>query len=119
MAEFLFSEDLGLSGYAGYTYQSNKAFAFDSHDNAWHVGMRWYTGGGALIDRHRNGNLNPWLPGVGTNVSVLGLEHPRVVDARVFVSSPSLSRSDRAQGVELTFRFGDRRSRSSLPVAPR
>jgi len=69
MAEFLFSEDLGLSGYAGYTYQSNKFINFDSHDNAWHVGLRWYTGGGALIDRHRNGNLNPWLPGVGADLT--------------------------------------------------
>ncbi len=68
-AEFLFLEDIGLSGYAGYTYQSNKLIIFDDHDNAWHVGLRWYLGGGSLMDHHRNGNLNPWLPGVGTDLS--------------------------------------------------
>jgi hypothetical protein len=78
-AEFLFSEDLGLSGYAGYTYQDNKGFGKDplthlfvteeTHDNIWRVGLRWYTGGGSLSDRHRNGNLNPWLPGSGANLT--------------------------------------------------
>ena len=63
-AEFLFSEDLGLSGFAGYGYQDNKFFQDDFHDNIWRIGLRWYTGGGSLMDRHRNGNLNPWLPGV-------------------------------------------------------
>jgi hypothetical protein len=68
MAEFLFSEDLGLSGYAGYVYQSDKfGPANDTHNNVWRVGLRWYTGGGApLIDHHRNGNLNPWLPGLSS-----------------------------------------------------
>jgi hypothetical protein len=63
--EFLFVEDLGLSGYAGYTYQDDKAFTIDAHDNIWRVGLRWYMGGGSLQDHHRNGNLNPWLPGIG------------------------------------------------------
>jgi hypothetical protein len=65
--EFLFSEDLGLSGYAGYTYQSQKFSGFsDTHNNVWHVGVRWYMGGGSLMDHHRNGNLNPWLPGLSS-----------------------------------------------------
>ena len=61
-AEFLFSEEYNVSGYAGFTYSQDKFFNFDSHDNIWHVGLRWYTGGGSLQDKHRNGNLNPWLP---------------------------------------------------------
>ncbi|MEA2825256.1 MAG: hypothetical protein QOF03_1738, partial [Alphaproteobacteria bacterium] len=65
MAEFLFEEDLGISAYAGYTYQDEKFSGFASaHNNVWHVGLRWYMGGGSLIDHHRNGNLNPWLPGL-------------------------------------------------------
>jgi hypothetical protein len=67
--EFLFMEDLGISGYGGYTYQDNKAFQIDSHDNIWRIGLRWYMGGGSLVDHHRNGNLNPWLPGIGTNMA--------------------------------------------------
>ena len=63
MAEFLFSEDYGLSGYAGYSYTQLKGN--DDHENRFLVGLRWYTGGGSLMDHHRNGNLNPWLPGLG------------------------------------------------------
>jgi len=65
IVEFLFEEDLGISGYAGYTYQSQKfGAANDTHNNVWLVGVRWYMGGGSLMDHHRNGNLNPWLPGL-------------------------------------------------------
>jgi len=62
--EWLFSEDYGVSVYGGYTYDQVHAFGIKDHDNVWHVGFRWYTGGGSLMDHHRNGNLNPWLPGV-------------------------------------------------------
>ena len=66
IAEWLFSEDFGVSGYVGYTYQDQKFSGFTStHNNVWLVGLRWYMGGGSLMDHHRNGNLNPWLPGVG------------------------------------------------------
>jgi hypothetical protein len=65
MGEFLFSEDYGISGYAGYTYVQNKIFQEDSHDNIWRIGLRWYTGGGSLESHQRNGNLNPWLPAAG------------------------------------------------------
>ena len=61
--EFLFFEDLGVSGYAGYRYTSDRIAPLDFHSNAWLVGVRWYLGGGSLMDHHRNGNLNPWLPG--------------------------------------------------------
>jgi hypothetical protein len=64
MAEFLWSEDLGLSVYGAYTYADNKFFNFDSHDNVWTIGLRWYMGTGSLIDHHRNGTLNPWLAGI-------------------------------------------------------
>jgi hypothetical protein len=70
-AEWLFTEDYGVSIYGGYTYDQVHAFGFKDHDNVWHVGFRWYTGGGSLIDHHRNGNLNPWLPGVSINGSSL------------------------------------------------
>jgi hypothetical protein len=61
--EFLFSDEYGLSGYAGYTYDSSRIAPVDFHTNTWRVGLRWYMGGGSLMDHHRNGNLNPRLPG--------------------------------------------------------
>lgn len=64
-AEFLFLEDYGLSGFASYAHATDKVAGQSFDDNAWRVGLRWYTGGGTLIDRHRNGTLNPWLPGLG------------------------------------------------------
>jgi hypothetical protein len=69
LAEWLFDEDVGISGYVGYTYQDNSVIRVSNHDNVWRIGVHFYTGGGALIDRQRNGNLNPWLPGVGANLS--------------------------------------------------
>jgi len=66
IAEFLFVEDLGVSGYVGYRYTSDRLSGVapvDFHTNAWLVGIRWYLGGGSLMDHQRNGNLNPWLPG--------------------------------------------------------
>ena len=64
-AEFLFSEDYGVSGFASYSHDQFSSQGDDFNDNVWRIGLRWYTGGGSLIDRHRNGTLNPWLPGVG------------------------------------------------------
>jgi hypothetical protein len=64
-AEFLFSEDYGVSGFAGYSHNTIRSHGQDEDDNVWHVGLRWYVGGGSLIDHHRNGTLNPWLPGIG------------------------------------------------------
>ncbi|GEM_PF-1647731 len=65
-AEYLFSQDYGVAGFASYAHGSVSFGNSDSDDNAFRIGLRWYTGGGSLMDRHRNGNLNPWLPGVGT-----------------------------------------------------
>jgi hypothetical protein len=64
-AEFLFSEDYGVSGFAGYQHISTTVAGTDFDDNAFRVGLRWYMGAGSLIMHHRNGNLNPWLVGVG------------------------------------------------------
>jgi hypothetical protein len=61
-AEYLFSEEYGVSGFAGYQYTEFRGAS--DHANSFHVGLRWYTGGGSLEDRHRNGTLNPWLPAV-------------------------------------------------------
>jgi len=69
-AEFLFSEDYGVSGFAGYTHTNFSSQGDDFDDNAFRVGLRWYTGGGMLIDRHRNGNLNPWLPGLNRSLGL-------------------------------------------------
>jgi hypothetical protein len=63
LAEFLVAEDLGISGFGGYSYVHHSDSGFSSHDNVWMVGLRWYISGGTLIDHHRNGNLNPWLTG--------------------------------------------------------
>ena len=64
MAEFLWSEDIGLSVWGGYTYSDINDFKDNTHDNLWMIGVRWYMGAGSLIDHHRNGTLNPWLRGV-------------------------------------------------------
>jgi hypothetical protein len=64
-AEFLFSEDFGVSGFASYSHTTESLQGDSFDDNAFRIGLRWYTGGGSLMDRHRNGNLNPWLPGIG------------------------------------------------------
>jgi len=72
-AEWLFSEDYGVSVFGGYAYNQIHAFGDKTHDNVFRVGFRWYMGGGSLVDRHRNGNLNPWLPGIAAvNGGVLG-----------------------------------------------
>lgn len=63
-AEFLFSEDYGVSGFASYSHTTVHFTGDNFDDNAFRIGLRWYTGGGSLMDRHRNGTLNPWLPGV-------------------------------------------------------
>jgi hypothetical protein len=61
-AEYLFSEDYGVSVFGGYQYTEFRGPL--DHENSFHIGFRWYTGGGSLMDRHRNGTLNPWLPAV-------------------------------------------------------
>jgi hypothetical protein len=64
-AEFLMSEDYGVSGFAEYAHVSDSIHGISDNSNIWMVGLRWYTGGGSLMDRHRNGTLNPWLQGLG------------------------------------------------------
>lgn len=64
MAEYLLLEDYGVSGFAGYAHVDDRINHQDSNADVWMIGLRWYTGGGSLMDRHRNGTLNPWLPGL-------------------------------------------------------
>ena len=66
--EWLVVEDYGVSVYAGYAHDNVKAnnLGLDQSANIWRVGVRWYVGAGSLIDHHRNGTLNPWLPSVNT-----------------------------------------------------
>jgi len=65
-AEYLFSEQYGLAGYLGYAY--DRYIRFDNSpgggrlsSDTYLVGLRWYLGGGSLVDHHRNGTLNPFL----------------------------------------------------------
>jgi hypothetical protein len=70
MGEFLFSEDFGVSGFAGFTHVNFSGGGADFDDDAFRIGLRWYTGGGSLMQHHRNGNLNPWLPGVDRSLGL-------------------------------------------------
>lgn len=69
MAEFLLGDPFsgiplfggGLSVFGGYAYDQFKTLGVKSHANEWMIGLRLYTGGGTLMDQHRNGALNPFL----------------------------------------------------------
>ena len=65
-AEWLVSEDFGVSVYGGYAHDQLSSSGVDASSNIWRVGLRWYFGGGSLQDHQRNGTLNPWLPSVNT-----------------------------------------------------
>jgi len=66
-AEFLVSETFPVSIYGGYTYtdaslsdNANNPYLIDGDGwsiNTFYIGLRYYTGAGSLIERHRNGNL--------------------------------------------------------------
>jgi hypothetical protein len=64
--EWLVSEDFGASVYLGYAHNQVSSSGNDSDANIFRVGLRWYMGAGSLVDHHRNGTLNPWLPSVNT-----------------------------------------------------
>lgn len=66
-AEFLFSEDYGVSIFGNYANVDQSFSGEDFTDNVFRIGLRWYMGGGSLQDHHRNGNLNPWLPALGVH----------------------------------------------------
>jgi hypothetical protein len=66
--EWLVVDDYGVSVYLGYAHDNVRVAGNDANANVWHIGLRWYFGGGSLIDHQRNGNLNPWLPGVNTGL---------------------------------------------------
>jgi hypothetical protein len=71
-AEWLVAEEYGVSVYGGYAHDNVKFKSLlsnlrvDDEDNIFRIGLRWYLGGGSLVDHHRNGTLNPWLPAVNT-----------------------------------------------------
>ena len=64
-AEWLPNEEWGVAVNGGFTYSQNNTFNDEYNESIWKIGLRWYTGGGSLAERHRNGTLNPWLPGTG------------------------------------------------------
>ena len=73
-AEYLLLEQYGLSAYAGYAYSDIRFFEHEpgglrTHANVYFLGLRWYTGGGSLMDHHRNGTLNPWLNSPGFSLA--------------------------------------------------
>jgi hypothetical protein len=74
IAEYLFMEEYGLSVYGGYAYDDIRFFdnnpgGLKTHSNVYLLGLRWYTGGGSLMDHHRNGTLHPWLNSSGFSLA--------------------------------------------------
>jgi len=62
-AEWLPNEDWGTAVYGGFTYSQNNTFKDEYNESIWKVGLRWYTGQGSLVDRHRGGTLHGFLRG--------------------------------------------------------
>jgi hypothetical protein len=68
--EFLVSESLPISVYGGFNYTQftisegiPTGTADDFNAYTWMIGVRFYPGSGALINKHRDGNLFGWLRG--------------------------------------------------------
>jgi len=61
--EWMPMPDYGVAVYGGFTYGQLNQFKQDSNDSIWHVGLRYYTGQGSLMERHRNGTLHDILRG--------------------------------------------------------
>lgn len=59
--EWLVSEDYGISALGSYTYSQDNRFTVENNANIFRVGLKYYTGMGPLVDRHRNGVLRDWL----------------------------------------------------------
>lgn len=71
-AEYFLGDDFmfPISVWGGFSYDSfhvssgvTGVSGFSDHDTVWTIGLRYYTGGGSLMDRHRQGLLRPWLKG--------------------------------------------------------
>jgi hypothetical protein len=59
--EWLTSEALGLSVIGSYAYVSSNDLKQEYNSSIWRVGLKYYTGMGSLVDRHRNLVLRDWL----------------------------------------------------------
>jgi len=61
--EWLPWEEYAFSVFGGYSHDQHTEFKTDFDENIFHIGLRYYTGMGSLVDHHRNGNLRGWLRG--------------------------------------------------------
>lgn len=59
--EWLASEEFGVSVIGSYTYAMNTDLKQDYSSSIWRVGVKYYTGMGTLVDRHRNLVLRDFL----------------------------------------------------------
>jgi hypothetical protein len=63
-AEYLFDEDYGFTGYAGFVHNTFRLGGVSTDDNVWQIGLRWYTGAPeSLMTSARTGTLHWWLTG--------------------------------------------------------
>jgi hypothetical protein len=70
--EWLPMEDWGVAIFAAYAHTAHTDYTIDNDEDAFRIGVRYYTGMGTLTDHHRNGNLRSWLRGTGLSGSGVG-----------------------------------------------
>lgn len=61
--EWLPNQDWGVAVYGRFTYAQRNIFKDESNETIWRVGVKYYTGMGDLMNRHRNGTLHSILRG--------------------------------------------------------
>jgi len=59
--EWLASEDYGVSVVGSFTYTSDNFAKQDYNTQIWRIGLKYYTGSGNLVSRHRDGVLRDFL----------------------------------------------------------
>ena len=73
-AEYLISETVPISVFAGYTHSTLSAFGSDLDGDQWMIGFRFYTNGNGstLVERHRQGTLG-WAGSANFTSFIQGL----------------------------------------------
>jgi hypothetical protein len=61
-AEWLFSEDIPVSGWIGYDYTTLSGGGFSENVNTFSVGLRYYIGGGGSLVQHHRSGVDGWGP---------------------------------------------------------
>jgi len=61
--EWLPWEEWAFAVFGGYSHDWHNEFQQNFDEDIFHIGIRYYTGMGSLVDHHRNGNLRGWLRG--------------------------------------------------------